>query len=72
MVACHLSTILGKRKWKVTHLANVTGIRYNTLLDLYNEMALGIKFEHIDLICKALDCSSEELIEYTPDKSDKK
>lgn len=70
MVVCHLSTLLGQKKWKVKHLANITGIRYNTLLDLYNEMALGIKFEHIDLICKAIGCTADQLIEYIPDKMD--
>jgi len=31
-------------------------------------MSLSIKFEHIDKICEALDCTPGELIEYTPNK----
>jgi len=68
MVIVHLSTLLGKKKWSVQHLANLTGIRYNTVLDLYHEVAVGIKFEHVNLICKALECTSSNLIEYIPDK----
>lgn len=66
MVIVHLSTLLGKKKWSVQHLANLTGIRYNTVLDLYHEVAVGIKFEHVNLICKAFDCSLSDLIEYVP------
>ena len=53
---------------RVQHLSKSTGIRYNTLSDMYHEMTERISIEHIDLICKALNCTSGELIEYIPDK----
>lgn len=72
MVKVHLSTLLGKRKWNQSELSRRTGIRYNTINDLFHEVAPGIKFEHIDKICKELECTSAELIEYIPDKKQKK
>jgi putative transcriptional regulator len=67
MVRVHLSTLLGTKRWSVKYLSDLTGIRYNTLLDLYNELAISIKFEHVDLICKALGCKFDELLEHVPD-----
>ncbi len=68
MVRIHLAVLLAKKKWKLSDLCRITGIRYNTLSDLYYEISLSIKFEHIEKICSALECSSEELIEYIPEK----
>ncbi len=63
MVRVHLSELLGKKKWSRADLSKVTGIRYNTINDLYHEIALGVKFEHLELICDALECDLSELIE---------
>lgn len=68
MVRINLAVLLAKRKMRVADLSKITGIRYNTLSDLYHEFALRISLEHIDLICKALDCTAGDLIEYVPDK----
>lgn len=64
MVRVRLAVLLAERKMNIADLYRATGIRYNTLNDYYNEFALSIKFEHIDLICEALGCSVGELIEY--------
>jgi putative transcriptional regulator len=40
MVRIHLSTLLGAKKWNQAQLARVTGIRYNTINDLYHELAV--------------------------------
>lgn len=66
MVVVNLAVLLAKKKWNQADLCRATGIRPSTISDYYNEMALGIRFEHIDLICKALGCTSGELIEYVP------
>ena len=68
MTKVNLAVLLAKKKWNVMDLHRATGIRYQTLIDLSNEFALSIKFEHIDMICDVLECSSAELIEYIPSK----
>jgi putative transcriptional regulator len=72
MVRCHLAVLLAKKKWNQSDLQRATGIRYNTINDLYHEFALGIRFDHMDKICKVLGCKGEDLIEYIPDKSSRK
>lgn len=68
MVKIHLSAIMGKERITQAELSRRTGIRYNTINDLYHELALGIRFEHLERICEVLDCDFSDLIEYIPDK----
>ncbi|WP_347563609.1 helix-turn-helix transcriptional regulator [Pseudoflavonifractor sp. 524-17] len=44
----------------------MTGIRKNTISELYNEIATRISLDHIDLICEALGCGLTDLLEITP------
>ena len=68
MVIIHLAELLARKKWKPKYLSDITEVRYNTILDLYNEVATSIKFEHLEKICAALGCTMPELIEIVPDK----
>ena len=49
-------------------LSRKTGIRNSTINDLYHEIAISIKFEHINKICEVLNCTTDDLFEYIPDK----
>ena len=62
MIRILLSTRLGERRWTQADLARATGIRPSTINELYHELADQVKLEHIDLICKALDCDLSDLI----------
>lgn len=66
MIRFLLSTELGKRKWTQADLARKTGIRPTTINELYHEIAERVSFEHLDLICEALDCQPWELLKRTP------
>ena len=68
MVKFHLSKLLGERKMTQNELSRKTGIRNSTINELYHEIAISIKFEHIDKICEVLDCTADELFEYCPNK----
>ena len=48
-------------------LISLTGIRPSTMSCLENNNALTISVEQINKLCKALNCSVGDLIEYTPD-----
>lgn len=71
MVKTQLSRLLGERKMKQAELARITGIRPNTINDLYHDVAESVKFDHLDRICDALDCTLEELLIRIP-KADSK
>ena len=62
MIRVLLSTRLGERRWSQAKLAKMTGIRYETINDLYNEFALRISFENLDKICEALDCDITDIL----------
>ena len=67
MVKIELSTLLGRMRWTQAQLAEVTGIRPNTISEIYHEMATRISLEHIDKICRALDCDISDLLKLVPD-----
>lgn len=68
MIRIHLSALLGKKRWTQAKLAKVTGIRPSTISEYYREMTTRITVDHLDLICEALGCTSEELITREPNK----
>lgn len=71
MVKIHLSKLLGERRMSQRKLAELTGIRPNTINEWYNEIAVSLRVEHIDRICEVLGCSMGELIEVIPNKTPK-
>lgn len=57
MIRILLSTRLGERRMTQTELARATGIRAQTINELYHDFAERISLDDLDLICEALDCS---------------
>ena len=68
MVKLQLSRLLGERKWKQVELVRQTGIRANTISEMYHGITERVSLDHLDRICEALDCPLEELIMRTPNK----
>jgi len=68
MVRILLSTRLGERRLTQADLARMTGIRPNTISELYNEVATRVTLDHLDLICEALECPLIDLIQVTPNE----
>lgn len=66
MVKVNLPRLLGERKMKQAELSRLTGIRANTINDLYHSVAESVKFDHMERICNALDCPLWELFELKP------
>lgn len=62
MIRILLSIRLGEKRWTQAELAAATGIRANTINDLYHEMTDRISLEQLDEICKALDCGISDLL----------
>jgi Predicted transcriptional regulator len=68
MIRIYLSRLLGEHRWTQKHFADKTGIRPNTVNLYYHEMIDRINIEHLDVMCKVLDCKLSDIIEYVPDK----
>lgn len=71
MVRILLSTKLGECRWSQAELARATGIRPNTINELYHELVDRVNLEHLDLICEALDCKLDDLIVRVPNEKPK-
>lgn len=57
-----LSRKLGELRWTQADLARKTGIRPNTINEMYHELSERVNLDHLDLICEALDCDLSEII----------
>ena len=68
MIRILLSTRLGELRWTQADLARKTGIRPNTISDLYHEIADRISLEQLDKICEALNCDLTDLIVRVPNE----
>lgn len=66
MIKIQLSTLLGAKRWTQSDLSKMTGIRPNTIGELYHELAERVSLEQLDLICEALDCELGELMVRVP------
>ena len=67
MIRILLSTIMGEKRISQKKLAEMTGIRPNTIGDLYHELTDRVNLRHLDKICEALDCEIGDLIVRVPE-----
>jgi putative transcriptional regulator len=67
MINIRLDYVLLDKRMKLTELAEATGIALNNLSVLKTNKARAIRFSTLNAICKALNCSPGDLLEYVPD-----
>jgi putative transcriptional regulator len=67
VIRCHLSRLMGERKLKIADVARGTGLHRNTITLLYDETANRIELDAVDKLCKFLEVSVSELLEFVPD-----
>ena len=69
MIRILLSTRLGERRISQAELAKATGIRPNTISELYHELVDRVSLSQMDAICGYLGCELNELLVRVPDDS---
>jgi putative transcriptional regulator len=69
MINIRLDYVLLDRRMKLKDLAEATGLAVNNLSILKTNKARAIRFSTLNSLCKALNCSPGDLIEYIPDKA---
>lgn len=68
MLIINLDVMMAKRKISLNELSAKVGITIANLSILKNNHAKAIRFSTLDAICRVLDCSVGDIIEYVPDK----
>ncbi len=66
MIRIMLSRKMGELRISQAELSDATGIRPNTINDLYHDVADRVSLENLDRICEALNCELSEIVVYTP------
>lgn len=67
MITINLDVMMARRKITLGELADLVGITQANLSILKNNKAKAIRFSTLDAICRALDCSVGDIIEYSHD-----
>jgi len=71
MINIRLDYVLLDRRMKLKDLAEATGLAVNNLSILKTNKARAIRFTTLNSLCKALNCTPGDLIEYLPDEAEK-
>ncbi|WP_206458725.1 helix-turn-helix domain-containing protein [Anaerovorax sp. IOR16] len=66
-----LSKKLGELRWTQADLARKTGIRPNTINEIYHELCDRVSLDHLDLICEVLECDICDIMVLVPNKVSK-
>jgi len=66
MIRIKLGHLLLDRDMKLKDLAERTGLAVNNLSILKTNKARAIRFSTLDLLCRGLQCTPGELIEFVP------
>jgi putative transcriptional regulator len=64
MIESRLSRLLGERRMKVSELAKLSGVSYQTLWKLYHDKTERADYATLDAICRALDVGVGDILEY--------
>jgi putative transcriptional regulator len=70
MINIRLDYLLLDRRMKLKDLAEATGLAVNNLSVLKTNKARAIRFSTLNSLCKALNCTPGDLIEYIPDQKE--
>jgi putative transcriptional regulator len=68
MIRLRLDYILLDRHMKLKDLSEATGIAMNNLSILKTNNARAIRFSTLNLLCKVLQCTPGDLLEFVPDE----
>lgn len=67
-IIINIDVMLAKRKMQSQELAEKIGITQANLSILKTGKAKAIKLSTLEAICKTLDCTPADLLEYIPEK----
>lgn len=69
MIVVNLDVMLAKRKMTLSELADEVGITLSNMSILKTGKVRAIRISTLDTICRVLECSVGDILEYRPDES---
>ena len=67
-IVVRLDVIMARRKVRSKVLARAIGISETNLSLLKSGKVRGVRFATLDAICRYLDCTPADILEYAPDE----
>ena len=67
MIVNNIPVQMAKKRMNIQKLSEATGLSRTTLSNIVNDKFTRIDLKTIDVLCKALECNTQDLLEYTPD-----
>ncbi len=67
MIIVNLDVMMARHKMSLNELSERVGITVANLSILKNGKAKAVRFSTLDAICRALDCTPGDILEYRPD-----
>ena len=71
MINVRLDYVLLDQRMRLKDLAEATGLAVNNLSILKTNKARAIRFSTLNSLCKVLNCTPGDLIDYIPDEKEK-
>lgn len=68
MIKNKLSEILGRKRINKAELSRFSGVSYSSVKSIYYNKTKGIEFETLDKLCNFLQCTPNDIFEFTPDE----
>ena len=72
MIVVNLDVMMARRKMSLGELSEKVGITLANLSILKNGKAKAVRLSTLDAICRALDCTPGDILEYRPNESEQK
>ncbi len=69
-IKVNLDLLLVQRKMSLTQLAEEVGITLSNMSLLKTGKVRGIRFNTLDVICRTLQCTPGDILDYEPDAGD--
>ena len=69
MIIVNLDVVMARHKMSLNELSERVGITLSNLSILKTGKAKAIRFSTLDAICRVLECSPGEILEYRNDES---
>jgi putative transcriptional regulator len=65
-IIINLDVQMAKRKMKLNDLSELVGISVQNLSVLKTGKAKAVRFSTLDKLCRAMDCTPGDILEYRP------